>query len=261
MYFPPTLVIVQAAAVLAMVMVALWALSVRIRDVSIVDPFWGPGFALIAGVCLFRQADPSPRAFLVFALVTIWALRLGVHLLRRRGHGEDFRYAAMRERRGPSFVYSSLFIVFGLQGVLLLGISLPVMAAISAPATVFGPLDAIAAAIWLCGFLFEAIGDAQLEAFKLDPSNRGKVNNRGLWRYTRHPNYFGDALLWWGLGLFGVAVGAWPLLLGPAAMTFLLLRVSGVALLEKDITERRPAYREYIQQTSAFIPWFPRSTS
>jgi steroid 5-alpha reductase family enzyme len=253
--------IAQAASVLALVMVALWALSVRIRDVSIVDPFWGPGFALIAGVCWLHQADGSPRANLVFALVAIWALRLGVHLLRRRGHGEDFRYAAMRERHGPRFVYTSLFIVFGLQGVLLLLISLPVMAAISAPTAPLGPLDAVATLIWLCGFLFEAIGDAQLEAFKRDPSNRGKVNDRGLWRYTRHPNYFGDALLWWGFGLFGVAVGAWPLLLAPAAMTFLLLRVSGVALLEKDIAERRPAYCAYIKQTSSFIPWFPRSTT
>ena len=260
MNFPPASVILEAASVLALVMGALWVLSVRMRDVSIVDPFWGPGFALIAGVCFFQQDVSSPRAYLVFALVSVWALRLGVHLLRRRGHGEDFRYAAMRERQGPRFVYTSLFTVFGLQGVLLLAISLPLMAAITAPATALGPLDAVAAVVWLSGFLFEAIGDAQLEAFKRDPSNRGKVNDRGLWRYTRHPNYFGDALLWWGFGLFGVAVGAWPLLLAPAAMTFLLLRVSGVALLEKDIAERRPDYRNYIARTSAFIPWFPRST-
>lgn len=248
----------DAALALALALVPLWALSVRLRDVSIVDPFWGPGFAIVATVTLARHSDGGPRAWLVWALVGVWALRLAVHLLRRRGHGEDFRYAAMRARHGPSFVWTSLGIVFGLQGALILGIAAPVLAAVSAAPGPLGPLDAAGALLWAAGFTFEAVGDHQLQAFKQDPANRGRVCDRGLWRYTRHPNYFGDALLWWGLGLFGASVGAWITLLGPALMTFLLVRVSGVALLEKDIAERRPAYRDYIRRTSAFLPWFPR---
>lgn len=249
----------DAALALTAALVPLWALSVRLRDVSIIDPFWAPGFALVATVTLARHSDGGPRAWLVWALVGLWALRLATHLLRRRGHGEDFRYAAMRERNGPRFVWTSLFIVFGLQGALILGIAAPLVAAIHAAPSALGPLDAAACVLWAVGFTFEAVGDHQLQRFKQDPANRGQVNDRGLWRYTRHPNYFGDALLWWGFGLFGVAVGAWATLLAPAAMTFLLLRVSGVALLERDIAERRPAYRAYIQRTSAFLPWFPRS--
>lgn len=195
------------------------------------------------------------------ALVTVWGLRLGIHILvRSRGKGEDRRYAAMRERRGASFVWLSLFSVFWLQAALLVFVSLPLLAAIGArePAG-FGALDAAGAVLFAVGFLFEAVGDAQLVRFKRDPANRGEVLDRGLWRYSRHPNYFGDATLWWGLFLFALAVpGGWRFVASPLLMTFLLLRVSGVTLLERDLSDRKPAYRDYVRRTPAFVPWFPK---
>jgi steroid 5-alpha reductase family enzyme len=249
----------SAAAVLAAAAL-LWVVSLRLRDVSIVDVFWGAGFALAAWTAAAAGAGGGARATLALSLVTIWGLRLALHLLvRNAGHGEDRRYAAMRAAHGPRFAWVSLFTVFLLQAVLLWVISLPVQLAIVRPPAALGALDALAAGLFAVGFLFEAVGDLQLARFKRDPANRGRVMDRGLWRYTRHPNYFGDALLWWGLGLLGVAAGAPWTLLSPVLMTFLLLRVSGVTLLERDISERRPEYRDYVQRTSAFVPWIPRS--
>jgi steroid 5-alpha reductase family enzyme len=244
----------------------LWALSLHRRDASIVDSFWALGFALVSLVSLWRGPG-SERALLAAACTTLWAARLSLHLLRRNlAHGEDRRYAAMRKRFDPGWWWKSFFIVFLLQGVLIWVISLPLQYAGAAPSIhppgspgdSLGLLDALGALLFLAGFLCEALADAQLEAFKKDPSSAGRVLDTGLWRYSRHPNYFGNALLWWGLSLFGVATGPWWLLCAPALMTFLLLRVSGVTLLEKDIGERRPEYSEYIRRTSSFIPWPPR---
>lgn len=248
----------SAAAVLG-AMFLLWLLSLRLRDASIVDPFWGTGFVLAAWTAAAASEGGGARRALALALVSIWGLRLSLHLLRRNlGHGEDRRYAAMRAAHGDRFWLVSLGTVFLLQGALVLVISLPLQVAVARAGPPLGLLDAAGAALFALGFAFEAVADLQLARFKADPASRGRVMDRGLWSLTRHPNYFGDALLWWGLGLLGVAAGAAWTLVSPAVMTFLLLRVSGVAMLERDISDRRPGYREYVRRTSAFFPWFPR---
>jgi len=256
---PPSPVVLSTVGALAVCLFSLWILSLKLKDASLVDPFWGPGFAVVAWVAFAVGGGAGPRPFLVLGLVTLWALRLGGYLLwRKRGHGEDFRYVAMRQRHGARFGTVSLFSVFLLQGVLLWLISLPLQCVVTAPGpSGLGALDWLGTALWAVGLFFEAVGDLQLLRFKADPAQQGQVCNRGLWRYTRHPNYFGDAVVWWGYGAFACATGDWATLLAPAAMTFLLVRVSGVALLERDIANRRPGYRDYIRQTSAFIPWRP----
>jgi len=257
---PLGIVMARGAVAIAAAMLLLWLLSLRLRNASIVDPFWGAGYVMVAWLALAGTAGAEPRRTLVLALVTVWGLRLSLHLLRRNaGHGEDPRYAAMRRGHGARFWWVSLLTVFLFQGLLMWGISLPVLAALVAPAPAgLGALDLLGVAAWGVGFAFEAVGDWQLARFKADPANRGQVMDRGLWRYTRHPNYFGDAAQWWGLGLLALSTGAWWALASPAVMTLLLLKVSGVAMLERDIGERRPGYREYVRRTSAFLPWFPK---
>jgi steroid 5-alpha reductase family enzyme len=196
---------------------------------------------------------------LVLALAAIWALRLTGYLTwRNHGKPEDRRYRAIRERNEPGFTWKSLYLVFGLQAVLAAIVALPLFGAI-ASARPWSLLDAAGVLLWLVGFGFEAIGDRQLARFKADPKNRGQVMAQGLWRYTRHPNYFGECCLWWGFFVIALAAGAWWSVLSPLLLTVLLLRVSGVALLERDIAERRPEYRDYILRTSAFLPWLPRA--
>jgi steroid 5-alpha reductase family enzyme len=257
---PLGIVMARGAVAIAAAMLLLWLLSLRLRNASIVDPFWGAGYVMVAWLALAGTAGAEPRRTLVLALVTVWGLRLSLHLLRRNaGHGEDPRYAAMRRGHGARFWWVSLLTVFLFQGLLMWGISLPVLAALVAPGPAgLGALDLLGVAAWGVGFAFEAVGDWQLARFKADPANRGQVMDRGLWRYTRHPNYFGDAAQWWGLGLLALSTGAWWALASPAVMTLLLLKVSGVAMLERDIGERRPGYREYVRRTSAFLPWFPK---
>ena len=246
------------AALAAGGMVVLWAVSVRLRDASIVDPFWGPGFAAVAWTSV-AVAGPSPRGLLLAALASAWGLRLGVYLARRRrGHGEDRRYAAMRAAHGERFWWVSLFTVFLLQAALLWVVSLPLQAgAALGGETPLGPWEGLGSAVFAVGLAFEAVGDAQLSRFLADPKSRGQVMDRGLWRWTRHPNYFGDFLVWWGLGLASLGAGAWWTLAGPAVMSLLLRRVSGVTLLEATIADRRPGYAAYAARTSAFFPWPP----
>lgn len=253
---------VLCAAVLG-VMVATWLLSLRLRDASIVDVAWGLGFVLVAWIGFWLGPPPSPPRLLLLVLVSVWGGRLALYIARRNaGAGEDYRYAAMRRRRGAAFGWWSLVFVFLLQGLLILIISLPLAVALSSAATSWRPAHLVGSILWGVGFVFEAAGDYQLARFKADPANRGRVMRRGLWRYTRHPNYFGDALVWWGYYAFACAVpgGAWTVI-SPLLMTFLLLKVSGVALTERSIAERRPAYRDYVATTSAFIPWPPRRRS
>lgn len=244
----------------AALMTLVWAWSLRARDVSLVDRFWGPGFAVVVWTWLALMEPPGPRAWVLCAMVTLWGLRLGWHIWRRNaGHGEDARYAAMRANSPRTFAWTSLVTVFWLQAAILAFVALPLHAALrpGAPASL-QPLDFAGIALWLAGLVFEAVGDAQLAAFKRDPANRGRVMDRGLWAWTRHPNYFGDATLWWGFGLFALATpGAWWTLAGPLLMTVLLLRVSGVSLLEKHMAAR-PGYAEYVRRTSAFFPRPPR---
>lgn len=244
----------------AALMTLVWVWSLRARDVSLVDRFWGPGFVLVAWTWLALMGAVGPRAWVLCAMVTIWGLRLGWHIWRRNaGHGEDARYAAMRANSPRTFAWTSLVTVFWLQAAILAFVALPLHAALrpGAPASL-QPLDFAGIALWLAGLVFEAVGDAQLAAFKRDPANRGRVMDRGLWAWTRHPNYFGDATLWWGFGLFALATpGAWWTLAGPLLMTVLLVRVSGVSLLERHMAAR-PGYAEYVRRTSAFFPLPPR---
>ena len=234
-----------------------WLLSIAKRDVSIVDSLWAPMFLLAAVAYLSHLADPSARALIVVALVGLWALRLTSYITWRNwGEAEDVCYQAIRERNQPGFTFKSLYLVFGLQGVIAWIVSLPLLAAILSDAPL-GVFDWIGIGLWVIGMAFEALGDWQLARFKANPENRGKVLDSGLWRYSRHPNYFGNACIWWGLFLIAFSAGGWWSLISPILMTFLLLKVSGVALLEQDIGERRPAYKDYVRRTNAFIPGPP----
>jgi steroid 5-alpha reductase family enzyme len=238
----------------------VWAVSVRLRDASIVDICWGPGFAVLAWLYVGLFAAFAARPLFIASLVTVWGVRLAAHIFRRH-RGEDPRYRAMRLAHGDTFWRRSLFTVFWLQAALLWFIALPLMAAAAMP----GPAglvwrDVAGLLLATVGFAFEAIGDAQLARFRALPSNRGRVLETGLWRYTRHPNYFGDAVLWWGFFIFAASTpAAWLTAGSPLLMTLLLLRVSGVTLLERGLKATKPGYAEYMTRTSAFVPWFPRS--
>lgn len=235
-----------------------WLITLPRQNVNLVDSLWSQFFLAAALLYALLATPPGPRAWLVVGLVFLWAWRLTLHLMVRNwGKPEDRRYQAIRANNSPGFPWKSLYIVFGLQALLAWLISLPLLAAILSPAPL-NLLDGLGVALMLAGLAWEAVADHQLTRFKADPANRGRVMDRGLWRYSRHPNYFGEACVWWGLWLIASAGGGWWSLPAPLLMTVLLLKVSGVALLEKDIGERRPAYRDYIARTSAFIPWPPR---
>jgi len=231
-----------------------WMFSLVKNDVSFVDSLWSLFFLAAAAVFASYAESLSDRGTLVLVLVLVWSLRLCVYITARNwGQTEDYRYQTIRKNNEPGFIVKSLYIVFGLQGVLAWLVALPLLPAITA-ASELGLLDAVAATLWLVGFIFEAGGDYQLSRFKRDPANKGKVLDSGLWALTRHPNYFGDFCIWWAFYLFAVAAGGWWSIASPILMTLLLLKVSGVAMLEQTITERRPAYAEYIMRTNAFFP-------
>lgn len=252
-----------AALLLALVLLGLWLLSLAIRDASIVDIFWGPGFAIVAWVCAYEQGfELGQGQWLLLSLVSLWAARLGLYLAwRNLGHGEDRRYQAMRKRAGERFWLWSLYAIFGLQGSLLFLISSPVQTALlGTSADAFAPLAYVGLALWVVGFAFESIGDAQLARFKAKPENAGKVMDRGLWAWTRHPNYFGDFMIWWGHFVIARSLGApWWTAVGPVVMSILLMRVSGVPMLERGMAKRRPAYADYIARTSPFFPRPPKT--
>ena len=244
-----------------MTVTLVWVLSVKLRDASIADVYWGSGFVQLVWLYCLLSPALTPRSWLVAALVTVWGARLSVHIVRRNHHkGEDPRYQAMRASHGGAFWWRSLFTVFWLQGAILWFVGLPVLVAVRAAGPQeFTAIDGLGVVLFLIGFGFEVVGDYQLGRFKAEPSNRGHVLDRGLWRYTRHPNYFGDATVWWGLYLIACATpGGWLTVLSPSLMTMLLMRVSGVTLLEAGLKESKPGYRAYIARTPAFFPWFPR---
>jgi len=246
-------------AILTM-MFLLWLLSFAIRNASIIDVFWGIGFILV--IWLTWALTPQGylwRRQLVTALVTIWGLRLAVHIgLRNWGKPEDFRYATWRTESGANWWWLSLFKVFLLQGIIMWILATPLIAAqTSGFPAILTPLDYMGTVLWSIGFLFETIGDLQLTLFKADPSNRGRILTRGLWKYTRHPNYFGEALLWWGYYLITLAAGYPWTIFSPILMSCLLINVSGVPMLERSM-KSKPGYEEYMEKTSAFFPWFPR---
>jgi steroid 5-alpha reductase family enzyme len=258
------LALTTAAITIAIVMVATWIVSVAIRNASIVDIVWGLGFVIVAWAVRLRVDGLDSRQWLLTAMTTIWGLRLAGYLAwRNLGHGEDYRYRAMRKRWGSRFTLISLVTVFAFQGLMMWIVSLPVqLGQADATPEQIGVLAWIGVAVWVVGLGFETIGDAQLARFKADPTNAGKVMDRGLWRYTRHPNYFGDACVWWGIALVAAETGsgAWGLI-GAALMTLLLRRVSGVTLLEKSLVKRREGYTEYVARTSPFIPRPPKRTA
>ena len=244
----------QGLAVILAAALLTWLLSLLKNNVSIVDGLWSLLFLGAAVVYYQGATDTSERSLLVLVLVAIWAVRLSLYIIWRNwDESEDARYQAIRRNNEPHFRFKSLYIVFGLQGVLAWIISAPLLLAIHSNTPLNG-LDYAALALWCLGFVFEAGGDFQLTRFKANPSNQGRVMDQGLWRYTRHPNYFGDFCIWWSFYLFAAAAGGWWTIFAPVLMAVLLLRVSGVALLERDISERRPSYREYIARTNAFFP-------
>jgi steroid 5-alpha reductase family enzyme len=251
---------VVAASAIAALMLVTWVLSVLVRDASIVDPVWGAGFVLVAWVVRASVDGDPARQWLLVALTTVWGLRLAGYLAwRKRGGGEDFRYREMRERWGARFWWVSLGTVFVLQGVLMWVVSLPVQLGQVPDDPGLGVLAGIGVAVWVVGMCVEVVGDAQLARFKADPANHGAVMDRGLWRYTRHPNYFGDACVWWGLALVAAESGLGAVgIIGAVVMTVLLRRVSGVTLLERSLSRRRAGYDDYVARTSPFVPRPPR---
>ncbi len=245
-------------AILAVGVVS-WLFSVIRKDVSFVDSLWSLFFLLAAVVFAIESQPISIRGKLVLVLVAIWALRLCVYITARNwGEPEDYRYQSIRAHNEPGFAFKSLYIVFGLQGVLAWLVAMPLLPAIASESALTA-VDIIAVMLWLTGFIFEAGGDYQLSRFKAREDSAGRVLDTGLWRYTRHPNYFGDFCMWWAFYLFAVASGGWWSILSPLLMSVLLLKVSGVAMLEKTISNRRPQYAEYIRRTNAFFPGPRRS--
>jgi steroid 5-alpha reductase family enzyme len=254
--------LVVAAAAGAVVMVVTVVVSVAVRDASIVDPVWGAGFVVVAWAVRFSVDGDDARQWLLVAMTTVWGLRLAGYLAwRKHGEPEDFRYQDMRAHIGARFWWVSLFTVFLLQGALMWVVSLPVQLGQVPDDPGLGVLAVLGVLLWAVGLGFEVVGDAQLARFKRDPANKGAVMDRGLWRYTRHPNYFGDACVWWGIALVAAESGLGAIgVVGAVVMTVLLRRVSGVTLLERSIGERRPGYAAYVARTSPFVPRPPRRT-
>ncbi len=251
----------QAFLVIMFLMTLLWVLSVLLKNVSIVDLFWGFGFVITTIFYFFKTGEPEPRKIILSAMVFIWGSRLSGYLAWRNiGKGEDFRYAQFRKKYGESrYWWISFFQTFLLQGVLMWLISAPLLGAqFFGNNKSLGVLDCIGICLWIIGLSFEAGGDFQLARFKADTKNKGKVLNKGFWRYTRHPNYFGDSAVWWGYGFICISAGSYLPVLGSVLMTALIIKVSGVALLEKSLVDQKPDYKEYIENTSAFLPWFPK---
>lgn len=251
--FPFTLALAFA------MMTALWPLSRWLRDVSIIDILWAPAFAALTALCAVLVPVRGARGWIVLALVTVWAARLGGHIFwrwRHLGH-EDYRYAEIRRKHGASFPLTSLFWIFWLQAALLWVISWPLQAVFAFIGPLNG-LDVLGIAMTVAGILIEALADAQLTRFRRNPANRDTVLDTGLWGWSRHPNYFGDFLMWWGYFVVAIAGGTpWSIILGPIVMSVLLFHYSGAGLMEDTIEDRRPGYADYVRRTSLFVPWPP----
>lgn len=250
-----------SGSIIFILMTLLWLYSLKIKNASIVDIFWGTGFVITYwAALLIGSIEITSRILLLGAIVTLWGLRLSIYIFsRNHNQPEDFRYAAWRAENGSAWWWRSFFKVFLLQGIIMLIVAAPLVAVLSAnSANTNCSCEYAGLGLWLVGFMFEAGGDAQLSRFKKDPANKGKLLTTGYWSVTRHPNYFGDAAQWWGFWLFAFSAGAWWTVFSPLLMTFLLMKVSGVAMLERTLTKSKPGYEEYIARTGAFFPWFPR---
>lgn len=251
--------ILYSAIAIFLYMTSVFTIAQIKKDNSIVDIAWGPGFILVSLLTFFMSQEYMFRQILVCVLVVLWGTRLALHItVRKRGKGEDFRYARWRRDWGKWFFLRSLFQIFLLQGIILLVIAYPIILINHLSRGGITILDIIGALVWLTGFSFEAIGDYQLLRFKRLPENKGKIITRGLWKYTRHPNYFGETLIWWGIFLIALSVReGWTAVISPLLITFLLLRVSGVTMLEKKYADNKD-FEDYAKRTSPFIPWFPK---
>ena len=251
----------QASSIILILVTLLWIWSIFIKNVSIVDIFWGFGFVVVNTFYVFMSGELNARKIVILTLVCIWGFRLAIYLaIRNIGKGEDFRYQEFRQNYCPKrYWWFSYFQTFLLQGILIMIISLPLLGInYNNSNGNLEILDYLGIIIWIIGFTFETVGDFQLSNFKRDPKNKGKILHTGLWKYTRHPNYFGDSAVWWAYGIFSIAAGSYWQAIGAVIMTLLILKISGVSLLEKTLKETKPQFKEYIQKTSSFIPWFPK---
>lgn len=257
-----TVLALNTALVLAAVLL-LWLASIPLRDISIIDMAFAGILAAVAGFSLWLAPDPGPLQWLLLAAVLAWALRMTVHLVRRNwGHGEDPRYSRLRDwvDNDRAFTWLSLRQVFLLQGVVIWLVSLPVQVGMLAPAEAgIGWLAIVGAALWLLGLACESVADIQLTRFRADPARRGTVLDTGLWRYSRHPNYFGELCVWWGIFLIACEA-PWGVLtiIGPLAYSHLVINVTGQRTLDKKMAREKPGYRDYMAATSGLVPWPPR---
>ena len=258
------MIFLDGLLVISILAFAAWLLSLRLKDVSIVDSAWSLMFLAAAVVYLFQSGSYEIKNIILISLVSIWAVRLSAHLTWRNwGEPEDRRYQVIRAKYSPNFEFKSLFIIFIFQAILAWVVTLPLLGAFtkplnSSPITIL--LFSTGIIVWLVGMFFETVSDWQLAKFKNNPANHGKVMDKGLWKYSRHPNYFGECVIWWGFYLLALSVGAWWSILAPLIMTWLLLKFSGVVMLEETITERRPAYNNYIKNTNSFFPGLAKSS-
>ena len=249
---------VQCAQIIAVYMALFFIYAVYKKDNSVVDVAWGTGFIIIAWYSLFAQGMYQPYHFLITLLVTVWGTRLSWHIyLRNHGKSEDPRYAAWR-RQWVWVNVRSFFQVFVLQGAILLIIAYPIMFINSHVTPALGWYALAGMALWIFGFVFESIGDYQLKQFLSDARNRGRIMREGLWKYTRHPNYFGESCMWWGIFVIACGVpGGWTTFVSPLLLTYLLLYVSGIPLAEQQL-QNNPEFQAYARSTNAFFPWWPR---
>jgi steroid 5-alpha reductase family enzyme len=248
-----------ASLILFFYMTALFFLALIRHDNSIADVAWGPGFVAVAWITLCINGPFTPRQLIAAAMISVWGLRLAIRIhLRNRGKGEDVRYRKWRESWGEHFIIRSYFQVFVLQGFILLLNIFPVLVINTYAAGKLGILDLGAVFLWVLGFCFESISDWQLDRFMANPSNRGNIMDRGLWRYSRHPNYFGEVMMWWGLYVVALSVPwGWISIIGPLTITATILFISGIPMTEK-LMESNPDFAAYKKRTSIFIPWFPK---
>jgi steroid 5-alpha reductase family enzyme len=251
----------MALLAIMIIMSLLWIISIPLKNVSIVDLFWGFGFVIVCFIYFINTEGLTIRKILILIMVSIWGLRLSIYLAwRNLGKGEDYRYRNFRnEYGGHRYWWISFFQTFLLQGILMWLISAPLLGSqYYKNGNALHILDYIGVFVWLIGFVFESGGDIQLARFKANPANKGKVMNLGFWKYTRHPNYFGDATVWCGYAIICISAGSYLPVLGSVLMIALIIKVSGVALLEKTLNVTKPEYKDYIEKTSSFIPWFPK---
>lgn len=240
-------------------MTFVWIISIILKNSSIVDFFWGLGFIMVSVVSIFLSQIVCLKNYLVLIMVSLWGSRLAIHILIRNwGKGEDYRYQNFRKKAGKNWWIISLFKVFMLQGAILFIISLGIQYInLSLNNLNISIINIIGIFIFLTGFLCESISDIQLYRFVNTKDNNGKVINKGLWKYSRHPNYFGESLIWWGIFFFAIiSFESLILIISPLLITFLIYKVSGVKMLEKDLVKQIPGYKNYMDTTSAFIPWF-----